>query len=85
MSLCEQPELTTAPSKFLSQEAMILKKVELLRLGIRIRRARKFLGFTRKKFATKCGLDRRYLRAVERGERNIDFRVLCAICDGPNL
>jgi transcriptional regulator with XRE-family HTH domain len=61
---------------------MHLKKVELSRLGHRIRRARKLLGFSQKGFATKCGLDRSYLGGVERGSRNVTFGVLCTICDG---
>jgi uncharacterized protein len=56
------------------------KNVELLRLGYRIRGARKSLGYNQKIFAAKCGLDRRYLGGVERGERNITFSVLCTIC-----
>ena len=59
-----------------------LKNVELLKLGYRIRGARKVLGYTQKIFAAKCGLDRSYLGAVERGERNVTFGVLCAICVG---
>jgi transcriptional regulator with XRE-family HTH domain len=59
-----------------------LKKVELSRLGRRIRRERKLLGFSQKGFATKCGLDRSYLGGVERGNRNVTFGVLCEICDG---
>ena len=59
-----------------------LKKVELSRLGRRIRRERKLLGFNQKGFATKCGLDRSYLAGVERGNRNVTFGVLCEICDG---
>jgi transcriptional regulator with XRE-family HTH domain len=61
---------------------MHLKKVELSRLGHRIRRTRKLLGFSQKGFATKCGLDRSYLGGVERGSRNVTFGVLCTICDG---
>jgi len=61
-----------------------LKKVELLRLGRRIRRERQLLGFSQKGFATKCGLDRSYLGGVERGDRNVTLSVLCAICDGLN-
>ncbi len=59
-----------------------LKKVELSRLGHRIRRTRKLLGFSQKGFATNCGLDRSYLGGVERGSRNVTFDVLCTICDG---
>jgi transcriptional regulator with XRE-family HTH domain len=59
-----------------------LKNIELLKLGYRIRGARKVLGYSQKFFAAKCGLDRSYLGGVERGERNLTFGVLCAICVG---
>ena len=59
-----------------------LKNIELLKLGYRIRAARKVLGYSQKVFAAKCGLDRSYLGGVERGERNLTFGVLCGICVG---
>ena len=59
-----------------------LKNIELLKLGYRIRGARKVLGCSQKVFAAKCGLDRSYLGGVERGERNVTFGILCAICVG---
>jgi transcriptional regulator with XRE-family HTH domain len=59
-----------------------LRNIELLKLGYRIRGARKVLGYNQKVFAAKCGLDRSYLGGVERGERNITFDVLCTICVG---
>jgi len=62
--------------------SMPLKNVELVRLGGRIRHARKLLGFSQKDFSAKCGLDRSYLGGVERGNRNVTFGVLCTICDG---
>jgi transcriptional regulator with XRE-family HTH domain len=61
---------------------MPLKNVELVRLGGRIRYARKLLGFSRNEFATKCGLDKSYLGRVECGAHNVTFGVLCTICDG---
>jgi len=61
---------------------VLLKNIELLKLGYRIRGARKVLGYSQKVFAAKCGLDRSCLGGVERGERNITFGILCAICDG---
>ena len=61
---------------------MPLKNVELVRLGGRIRYARKLLGFSQNDFATKCGLDRSHLGRVERGAQNVTFGVLCTICDG---
>jgi transcriptional regulator with XRE-family HTH domain len=61
---------------------MPIKNVELVKLGGRIRYARKLLGFSQNDFATKCGLDRSYLGRVERGAHNVTFSVLCTICDG---
>jgi transcriptional regulator with XRE-family HTH domain len=61
---------------------MSLKNVELVKLGGRIRCARKLLGFSQTDFAIKCGLDWSYLGGVERGDRNVTFGVLCSICDG---
>ena len=63
---------------------MPLKNVDLLTLGSRIRRARMSKGFSQKRFAMKCGLDRSYLGGVERGDRNLTFSILCGICDGLN-
>ena len=54
--------------------------VELLRLGGRIRRGRVALGHNQRTFAAGCGLNRTYFGAVERGERNLTFSVLCVIC-----
>jgi transcriptional regulator with XRE-family HTH domain len=57
-------------------------KEELLILGRRIRRARMLLGYTEKDFAAKCDLDRSYLGGVERGECDVTFAALCAVCEG---
>ena len=54
---------------------MLLKNIELLKLGYRIRGAWKILGYSQKIFAEKCGFDRSYLGGVERGERNVTFGV----------
>jgi transcriptional regulator with XRE-family HTH domain len=61
---------------------MPLKNIELVKLGGRIRCARKLLGFSQIGFAMKCGLDRNFLGEVERGNRNLTFGVLCTICEG---
>jgi transcriptional regulator with XRE-family HTH domain len=55
-------------------------RVELLRLGSRIRTARTALGYNQRGFAAACGLNRTYFGGVERGERNVTFSVLCMIC-----
>lgn len=56
-------------------------KEEIFTLGRRIRRARILLGYTEKDFAAKCNLDRSYLSGVERGECDVTFAVLCAVCE----
>jgi len=54
---------------------------ELLReLGRRIRSQRKQIGLTQEALALAAGVDRSYYGAVERGERNITFTVLCRLC-----
>jgi transcriptional regulator with XRE-family HTH domain len=40
------------------------------------------LGVSQQGLALKCALDRSYLGGVERGDRNLTFSILCAICDG---
>ena len=61
---------------------MPIKKVELIRLGRRIREGRRHMGLTQGEFAALCGLNKTYFGEVERGNRNITFGILCAICDG---
>jgi transcriptional regulator with XRE-family HTH domain len=58
--------------------------VELLKLGERIKTGRKVLGRNQKDFSKQCGLDRRYVDGVERGEHNLTFFSLCQICAGLN-
>jgi transcriptional regulator with XRE-family HTH domain len=54
---------------------------ELLQeLGSRIRLQRKRIGLTQEALALVAGVDRSYYGAVERGERNITFTVLCRLC-----
>lgn len=49
-------------------------------LGKRIRTQRKSIGLTQEALALAAGVDRSYFGAVERGERNITFTVLCRLC-----
>src|SRR5271167_5013150 len=72
------------PIAYKGVESVPVKKIELSRLGSRIRQARELLGLSQEALAIKCGLDRSYLGGVERGDRNLTFSVLCAICDGLN-
>lgn len=52
----------------------------LLELGTRIRAQRKRIGLTQEALALVANVDRSYYGAVERGERNITFTVLCRLC-----
>jgi len=64
------------------QMDLAIMNLEQLKLGLRIRDARKSLGYSQEGFAAACGLDRSYFGGVERGERNVTFGVLCTICTG---
>jgi transcriptional regulator with XRE-family HTH domain len=58
-----------------------MEERKLLReLGKRIRSQRKLIGQTQEALALAAGVDRSYFGAVERGERNITFTVLCRLC-----
>jgi transcriptional regulator with XRE-family HTH domain len=48
-------------------------------LGGRIQRARKKRGWSQEEFAYRTNIDRSYMGGVERGERNLSFKKLCAI------
>jgi transcriptional regulator with XRE-family HTH domain len=63
---------------------MAIIKVELLKLGRRIKASRKILGRRQKDFCERCGLERSHFDEIERGERNVTFSNLCQICDGLN-
>jgi transcriptional regulator with XRE-family HTH domain len=59
---------------------MNTRRVELLRLGLRLRTARAALGYNQRGFAAACGLHHAYVGGVERGERNVTFSILCSLC-----
>jgi transcriptional regulator with XRE-family HTH domain len=50
---------------------------DLEAFGQRIRERRKNLGFSQEKFALHTGIDRSYMGAIERGQRNLTFWLLC--------
>lgn len=52
----------------------------LCELGRRIRVQRKGIGLTQEALALVANVDRSYYGAVERGERNVTFTVLCRLC-----
>lgn len=56
-------------------EAAILRE-----LGSRMRAQRKRIGRSQEELALVAGVDRSYYGAVERGERNVTFTVLCRLC-----
>jgi transcriptional regulator with XRE-family HTH domain len=49
-------------------------------LGKRVRAQRRRIGLTQEQLALVADVDRSYYGAVERGERNITFTVLCRLC-----
>lgn len=51
----------------------------LISFGLRLRQLRKQKGFSQEGFALECGLDRSYVGAVERGERNLSLRNIKTI------
>ena len=58
-----------------------LKKAELLRLGRRIRRARKLWGLSDAVLAAECGLDKDCYSQIECGAHDVLFSELCEICE----
>lgn len=56
------------------------EKAILRELGERVRAQRKSIGMTQEALALAATVDRSYYGAVERGERNVTFTVLCRIC-----
>lgn len=50
--------------------------------GAAVRERRDLLGTSQEKLAFRCGLDRTYLSAVERGGRNPTIYVVWRIADG---
>ncbi|WP_221713817.1 helix-turn-helix domain-containing protein [Sphingobium xanthum] len=56
------------------------EKAVLLELGRRIRVQRKSICLTQEELALVANVDRSYYGAVERGERNVTFTVLCRLC-----
>jgi transcriptional regulator with XRE-family HTH domain len=65
-----------------NQVQTVPQEAERKMLGDRIQKARILLGYSQQGFANKCGLNSSHLGEVERGECDVTFAVLCAICDG---
>jgi transcriptional regulator with XRE-family HTH domain len=54
----------------------------LIRLGLRISRMRRRLGWTQAGLSERVGIDRSFLADVERGKRNISILNLAHIAEG---
>ena len=52
----------------------------LQELGRRMRTRRKEIGLSQEALALRANVDRSYYGAVERGERNVTFTMLCRLC-----
>lgn len=57
-----------------------MEEAMLEKLGNRIRERRKARGWTQEDLASRAEIDRSYIGGVERGQRNLTFTMLCAIC-----
>jgi len=58
-----------------------MKPDVLLLLGQRIRKERKTIGLSQEELAERANIDRSYIGGVERGERNLTFKILCQLCE----
>jgi transcriptional regulator with XRE-family HTH domain len=66
--------------RFCAESVSVRKRsAELQELGRRIRAARTALGLSQEDLANESDIDRSYIGGVERGERNLTFKVLCKI------
>ena len=52
--------------------------------GLAMRRRREKLGISQEALASLVRLHRTYIGSVERGERNVSLKNICAIADGLN-
>ena len=55
------------------------KHQNLVKIGKKIREARKSKGFSQEEFAAEVGMGRTYMGRVERGEQNISIQNLIQI------
>lgn len=58
---------------------MYTKHANLIKIGKKIREARKSKGFSQESFAAEVGMGRTYMGRVERGEQNISIQNLIEI------
>jgi transcriptional regulator with XRE-family HTH domain len=53
---------------------------DLLALGAAVREARRRTGMSQERLALEAGLDRAFVSALERGQRNVTFDNLIKVC-----
>lgn len=51
----------------------------LEQIGITIRKLRKAKNLTQAELSSVCGVDRKFLSSLERGQRNVSLLTLCQI------
>ena len=54
-------------------------------LAENLRRERRALRLTQEQFASRCGLHRTYIGAIERGERNITLQTLQTVANALDM
>jgi transcriptional regulator with XRE-family HTH domain len=59
--------------------ALVAKPSVESRFGERVRILRRKSGISQERFAAQARIDRSYIGAVERGERNVTLRNICRI------
>ena len=81
MNLCERLCEADHREMHIRVPSAPLTKIELLRLGRRIRRARKLLGLSDAVLTAECGLDKDHYSQIECGDHDVLFSELCEICE----
>lgn len=56
-------------------------RIDYIKMGMRIRQARKAKGWSQDLLAKKCGISSHFLGHIERGERNMSLETFVHICD----
>ena len=76
------PSTSTTAERGIEMFNIAAAAANLAELGRRIRTARTKLQWSQEAFAGVCGLEQSHYGGVERGKRNVTFKVLCLSCDG---
>lgn len=62
--------------------ASVVKQLEIIAFGLRVRELRKAKGLSQESFAHLIDLDRTYIGGIERGERNPGLKTIIRIARG---